>query len=288
MWFVISLAAALFQVLRNMVMKQVGHALDDTINVWGRFAFLVPFAGLAATWHGVPVIQDGFWWTCLLFGCSQTVATLSLSRALKLGDLSMVTPIWKLSLIMLVVWGFFTLGEEPSAGGMAGVAVSLAGVYLINAERTRTSLWAPVAALVTDAGQRWTVLSATFYAPSVVLMKRLVLQSDPYFGTFVAYVFATAVITPYALYRSAPQFKRMGKYWKEFLALGVFAAISILLTSVAYTLALSSYVEAVKQAEILIALLIGWIVFHERARVRAIWPGSLTILAGAVIIRLWG
>jgi drug/metabolite transporter (DMT)-like permease len=96
------------------------------------------------------------------------------------------------------------------------------------------------------------------------------------------------VITPYTLYRSAPQFKRMGTYWKEFLALGVFAAISILLTSVAYTLALSSYVEAVKQAEILFALAIGWLVFDEKARVRAVWPGALTILAGAVIIRLWG
>jgi drug/metabolite transporter (DMT)-like permease len=288
MWFVLSLAAALFQVLRNMVLKQLGHALDDTINVWGRFAFLVPFAALAAAWHGVPTLAGGFWWSCLGFGCTQTIATLSLSKALKIGDLSMVTPIWKVSLIVLVVLGYFTLSEEPSTGGVAGVAVSLAGVYLINAERTRTSLLAPLLALVTDPGQRWTLLSAAFYAPSVVLMKRLVLQSDPYFGTFVAYVFATAVITPYTIYRSAPQFRRIGLYWKEFLALGVFAAISILLGAVAYTSTLSSYVEAVKQAEILFALAIGWVVFHEKARVRAIWPGSLAILAGAAIIRLWG
>ena len=46
--------------------------------------------------------------------------------------------------------------------------------------------------------------------------------------------------------------------------------------------------EAVKQAEILFALGIGWVVFQEKARVRAIWPGCLAILAGAVIIRLWG
>jgi len=40
---------ALFQVLRNMVMKRLGHALDETINVWGRFTFLLPFTGAAGS-----------------------------------------------------------------------------------------------------------------------------------------------------------------------------------------------------------------------------------------------
>ena len=35
MWLVLSLAAALFEVLRNMTMKRLGHALDEYINVWG-------------------------------------------------------------------------------------------------------------------------------------------------------------------------------------------------------------------------------------------------------------
>jgi len=164
----------------------------------------------------------------------------------------------------------------------------LGGVYLINAERTRTSLWAPLLAIVTDPGQRYTLLSAAFLAPSVVLMKQLVLSSDPYFGTLIAYLFATAVITPYTLYRSGKHFASIARFWMDFLALGAFAAVSILLTAVAYTLTLSSYVEAVKQVEILFALAVGYVVFHERARVRAIWPGSLTIMAGAAIVRLWG
>ena len=45
-WFVLSIGSALFQVLRNMVMKRLGHALDETINVWGRFTFILPFAAI--------------------------------------------------------------------------------------------------------------------------------------------------------------------------------------------------------------------------------------------------
>jgi hypothetical protein len=33
MWFGLALLSAFFQVLRNMSMKHLGHALDDTINV---------------------------------------------------------------------------------------------------------------------------------------------------------------------------------------------------------------------------------------------------------------
>ncbi len=46
LWFGLSVGSALFQVLRNMVMKRLGHALDETINVWGRFTFILPFAAL--------------------------------------------------------------------------------------------------------------------------------------------------------------------------------------------------------------------------------------------------
>jgi uncharacterized membrane protein len=48
----------------------------------------------------------------------------------------------------------------------------------------------------------------------------------------------------------------------------------------------SSYVAAVKQIEILLALGIGWLVFGEGARIRQIWLGCAVMLAGIVILLL--
>src|SRR5262249_57796335 len=39
---VLYLTSALFQVLGNMTMKRPGYAVDEYINVWGRFAVLLP------------------------------------------------------------------------------------------------------------------------------------------------------------------------------------------------------------------------------------------------------
>jgi uncharacterized membrane protein len=288
MWFFYALASALFQVLRNMVMKRLGHALDETINVWGRFTFILPFTGAAVLIVGLPTIDPHIWWVCVLFAVTQIIATQSLSIGLKLSDISLVTALWKLSVIFLLPWGLVTLDERPAALGVLGVLVSVFGLYLLNVSRSQISPWSPLVALVRDPGQRYTLVSAFFFAPSVVLMKKIVLMSDPYFATFIAYVFTSAMITPYAIYKSRPHFRSVRRYWRGFVSLGAFAAVSTVFGSLAYELTLSSYVESIKQVEILFALGIGYFMFNERARVQTIWPGSLIMLLGLIMLKLWG
>lgn len=286
MWFILALLSALFQVLRNMAMKRLGHALDETINVWGRFAFLLPFAALGVAAHGIPELKPGFWATAAVFGIVQTLGTLSLSKALKASEISLVTALWKISVLVLMVWGFVWLGERPSALGLAGVLVSVVGVYLLNVHRARVSLWAPLASLVEDPGQRWTVLAGIGYAVAVVQIKQLALLSDPLFAVLMGYVFCAAFVTPWALYKSARHFRQVGRYWKSFVSMGLFGTLSTWAGTTAYTLTVSAYVEAVKQVEILFALAIGYLFFQEGPRIRLIWAGTVVIMAGMVLLKL--
>jgi drug/metabolite transporter (DMT)-like permease len=286
LWFGLAVGSALFQVLRNMVMKRLGHALDETINVWGRFTFILPFAGLALLLQGVPPVRTGAYGYCLLFAVTQIAGTQCLALALKVAEISLVTALWKLSVVLLVAWGYLALGEEPSALGVAGVLVCVGGVYLINVRRARMSLWTPLVSLVRDRGQRYTLGAALFYAPSVVFIKQIALLSSPSFAVFMGYLFCSVLVTPWALYRSARHFRQLGRHWWGFVGLGAFAAVSTQLGTTAYTLTVSSYVEAVKQVEILLALAIGHLAFGEGARIREIWPGCLVMFAGIVILIL--
>src|SRR4030095_9881275 len=102
MWLLLSIAAALFQVLRNTTMKRLGHALDEYINVWGPFACRLPFALAAGVASGWPELKPGFFGWCLAFGVLQTLSTLALSKALKLSQISLVTALWKVSLLILL------------------------------------------------------------------------------------------------------------------------------------------------------------------------------------------
>lgn len=286
MWFLLALLAALFQVLRNISMKHLGHELDDIINVWGRFTFLLPFVALASAWHGMPVLKDGFWPCVIAFGVTQSIATLSLSKALKLSGIAIVTSLWKVSLLFLVLFAYVALDETPSAAGLAGILLSAAGVYLLNVQKSHISIWAPLRELFVDRGLRFTLAAALFYAPSVVLIKLLILRSDVYVANFAGYLAASLMVLPLALRHSAAHFRAIPRHGGAFTAMGLCAALTSICHSLAYELTLTSYVEAVKQTEILFALAAGWLVFNERARVREILPGSLIIMAGMVLLRL--
>jgi len=286
MWLALALIAALCQVLRNAAMKRLGHALDEYINVWGRFTFLLPFAFVAAVVRGWPILRPGFFAWCLAFGAFQTLSTLALSKALKLSEISLVTALWKVSLLILLGMAYVTIGERPSALGVAGVLLSAAGVYLLNVSRARLSPWEPLVVLVTDRGQRYTLLAAFFYAPSVITIKQAIVASDPATGTFGGYAVASLIMTPLALRTSARHFGAVPRHWKAFGALGLFAALTTLTQGAAYVMTLSSYVEAVKQVEILFAMAIGIVAFGEAQRVRESALGAVVMLVGMVLLAL--
>jgi drug/metabolite transporter (DMT)-like permease len=288
LWVLLALGSALFQVLRNMVMKRLGHALDETINVWGRFTFILPFAAAGVLVTGLPELKPGVWLYCLLFAIVQIAGTQFLALALNHAEISLVTALWKLSVLLLVGWGVLALGESPSALGVTGVVVSVIGLYLLNVERARVSPWAPLLALVRSPGQRYTLAAAFFFAPSVVFIKKIALLSSPTFAVFMGYVFCSAIITPFAVYRSGRHFRQVGRHWGSFVALGGFAAVSTWLGTAAYTMTVSSYVEAVKQLELVMALAIGYLFFGEGARVRLIWPGCVVMVLGLVLLMLGG
>ena len=70
------------------------------------------------------------------------------------------------------------------------------------------------------------------------------------------------------------------------MSFGLFAAQGTVTQGHAYLMTLSSYVEAVKQVEILFALGIGVLLFHERQKVHEIAPGAMVMLAGVVLLSL--
>jgi uncharacterized membrane protein len=286
MWLALALAAALFQVLRNTAMKRLGHALDEYINVWGRFTFLLPFALLGCVLGGFPTLKPGFVGWCALFGVSQTLSTLALSKALKLSEISLVTALWKVSLLVLLGMAWVTIGEHPTALGVAGVLLSATGVYLLNIHRARIGFWQPLVVLVSDRGQRYTLLAALLYAPSVITIKQAILASNAAMGTLGGYLAASLIMTPVAVSTSARHFARLPRHWKEFVALGLFAALTTISQGHAYTLTLSSYVEAVKQIEILFAMVVGVLAFGEAQRVRESALGAVVMLIGMVLLAL--
>jgi drug/metabolite transporter (DMT)-like permease len=284
MWWIFSIASALCQVGRNAVMKNLGHTLDEYINVWGRFFFLLPFA-LAASWFaGFPRVGLDYWLYSFLAGFSQVFSTLLLSKSFKYGEISVTVTIWKLQVVLLAVFGVIFLGETVTSAGMAGILVSLFGIYLLNVSRARLSMFEPILLLLRERGLRFALLAALTITPTILLFKKTAQLGDPYFCTLTNYVFASLLSFPLVLKNSARHLPVLPRYFGRFFAMGLFAAAATIFGSIGYIRSAAAYVEAVKQIEIPVTLAVGVLFFNEREQVQTIWSGCLILMVGLFIL----
>jgi drug/metabolite transporter (DMT)-like permease len=284
MWWLFAIGSALCQVGRNAVMKDLGHSLDEYINVWGRFFFLLPFA-LAASWVvGFPKVGWQYWLYSFLAGFSQVISTLLLSKSFKHGEISVTVTIWKLQVVFLAVFGVLFLHETITPGGTAGILVSLFGVYLLNMRRARLSLAEPILLLLREKAMRYALLAALALTPTILLFKKTALVGDPFFSTLTNYIFASALIFPLVIKKSSRHLSVLPRYLRRFFALGLFGASATIFGCSGYILSAAAYVEAVKQIEIPLTLAVGVLFFNERERVQAIWPGCLILMIGLLLL----
>lgn len=284
MWWFFSLLSALAQVSRNIIMKDLGHKLDEYINVWGRFTFLLPFALSASLYAKLPMVDSRYWLYSLAAGFSQVIATSLLAKALKHGDISISIAIWKLHVFFILILGVLLLNEKVTPLGITGIILSLFGVYLLNIKKAHVSLAEPILLLFKDRALRYALLAAIAVSPTILLFKRTAQLSDPYFASFTNHVFASLFALPLFLKNSNHNLTKVSKHLGKFLLLGLFACAATIFGNLAYVASVSSYVEAVKQVEILLVLIGGFIFFKEREKIKEIGLGCLIITAGVLIL----
>jgi drug/metabolite transporter (DMT)-like permease len=192
--------------------------------------------------------------------------------------------IWKLQVVLVAVLGVILLKEEITPTGFAGILVSLFGIYLLNVQRFHLSLSEPIRVLFREKGMRYALLAALTVAPTILLFKKTAQIGDPYFSTLTNYVFASLMILPVVIKKSAGQMASVPRYLNRFLAMGAFAAAGTIFGNLGYVRSAAAYVEAIKQVEIPVTLAVGMIFFGERERVQTIWPGCVILLAGLLLL----
>ncbi len=98
------------------------------------------------------------------------------------------------------------------------------------------------------------------------------------------YIFASLLIFPLVLKKSARHLPVLPRYFGRFFAMGLFGAAATIFGSLGYIRSAAAYVEAVKQIEIPLTLAVGVLFFDERERVQAIWPGCTILMIGLFIL----
>ena len=245
--------------------------------------FAVPFALLR-----VPIPPAG--WVCIVAsGALEAVYYLLLGDAYETGDLSLVYPLSRGAAPLLVlIFALVFLGERVTGLGVAGILLTVAGVYVLHVRSVdRRGLLAPLAALRERASQLALLTGAIIAAYSVV-DKVGVTYVPPEVYIYLIFGASAAYLAPYMLTRKRAALR---KEWQVSRATVVVAAVlfvaSYLLVLFALQGAQVSYVSAVRGIGVVFAAALGTLLLREPFAWMKLW-GSLLIFAGIACIQLAG
>ena len=212
---------------------------------------------------------------------------LLLGLAYRIGDLSQVYPLSRgLMPVFTLAWAVLFLGERPSPLGLAGIALVVAGVYVLHLrEATFKGLVEPLRALKHRASQLAVLLSLVLSIMALV-DKVGVSLVDLAIYTPILYTLRPAFLTPYVLHAKRGLIRAEWRANKRaILMAGAACPINYLMILYVMRTVQVSYVVALRQLSVVFGVLMGCLILGESyGRIRL--AGSVLIFLGTFLISI--
>jgi drug/metabolite transporter (DMT)-like permease len=272
------LGAALCHSVWNLILKSERGRLDVAFTAL--VVVVVLFAPVVVI-YPVTDLPAAAWALVALSGVLETGYFLALSAAYGAGELSVVYPVARgtAPLVVTPVAVLF-LGERLSIGGLAGIALVVAGIFGSHAAalgprssgHRRPLGWAVVTGLMTSGY-------------SLVNKLGVELVPVPLYA-FLVFVVNTPLISV-ALWRRGqlPRLWSRDVRWVPAITVGVLMMTSYLAVLAAMARAPVSYVVAAREVSIVLAAGLGALVLHERHPAARIVAAAV-IFSGLVLMVL--
>ena len=222
----------------------------------------------------------------LVSGAANAAAIVASNRAIRLGEVSTVTPLVKTQPAFAVLVGAAALGESLAPAKVAGVALVTVGAYVV-LSRPDTALTDPVRRLRSERAPRLAVLAGFLFAVAAVA-DRFALAAVPavvYAAALLVLVAVGLVATVAATDWTAATELRAGFARHRGAYLAVAASIVLAYYAVVFALSLAeaSRVVPVLQLQVLLTVVGGVLLFDERGARRKL-TGSVLLVGGVLLV----
>lgn len=285
---VLVLLSAIMHAARNYFTKK---AADKQAFVWWyEVVGLLLFTPLFLIYFPAASLTEiDVWAYIAVSGLLHFIYWVFLTRALEVGDLSLVYPIMRSSPALVLLISMVALKEDVSFRGAVGILLVAFGSYSINMQRLRfSSLMRPLLALANDRAIQFallTLLSVTAYS---IVDKVAVGRIHP---VVFAYLYPWLSMALFSGYLG--RLKSLGGIKDEWrtnkraiLVCGGLSIFGYFLILVAFTMDRVSYIVGLRQLSIVFAVLLGGYALEEDHRTIRLISASIIFLGTFLIA--WG
>lgn len=270
------LSSALLHVVQHVLLKRARDRMSFLwwMWMWAAVLFLpVPIL----MWRELPALV---WVLLAVSAVFETLYYLSIARAYKTGDLSLVYPLARgVAPLLVCVWTALALRDYPSKVGALGIVLIVAGLCVVNLRRGEARR--RFGEVIKESATRWALLAGLCISLYTAIDKAGVGRAPALLYTYLAMTLTLVYLTPAA-------FATVG--WNGLLAEWRASKLSTLLAGAsamaAYAIVLyvmqtgvqASYVSATREISVVFGTVLGAAVLKESA-------GPMRV-CGAVLITL--
>ena len=215
-----------------------------------------------------------------------TIASLLYVRAVTISPLSLTIPYLSFTPVVSAVVAFLVLGERPSATGLLGIGLVVAGalaLHLGESYRVKALLSAPFR----EPGSWMMLLVATIWGTTTSIDKVAISHGSEALLAFSLTAGSSAILVGLRLWKSGPSDQSFQWRDRKIISLLLLAALiagtAVLCQFFAYRELFVAYVETIKRAGGIASVLIGVFAFGEGG-FRNRFPAAVLMVIGIALI----
>jgi drug/metabolite transporter (DMT)-like permease len=287
MWVFMALGAAVLTSFNPILYKRILKDADPITVVWIIVLLALPLLCLFAVvlTPQIPTIDWIFVLGVLGSAGLNVAAHLASTNALKLEDVSRVTPLLTLSPIFTLLIAAVFLGEMPSLRGLAGIGLVLSGAYWLNYD-SGTGMTKPFQLLAFKSGVALMLSAGLLWAITPMFEKIAIQHTQPQSPRLVAFLVSASLalmLTPAVIARGRSAIRKVIIYRHDLILATLIASIAPMLAYTAYALGLVGYVTTLFKLSAVMTVLWSRLFLHEYGLALRL-PASLVMVIGAILI----
>jgi drug/metabolite transporter (DMT)-like permease len=274
--------------ISNVFQKQLAQQSAEPLFIIGAtHALLTPACILLlldpSRLHAAPA----FWFDIIIAAALAVSGNVLLVYALRSGDLSVLGPINAYKALVSLVLGILLIGEIPTAMGVAGMLLIIAGSYFVLESGAAPAGGSAFSRFSRSPGVQLRFAALALSATEAVFLKKALLLSSPLttflLGCLLGLPLAAAAAGVLLRDRLGDQLVVLRRYWRTYLWLALTTGVMQLTTLFAFGKLQVGYALALFQLSALISVLLGHRYFQER-HIRKRLVGAAIMVVGAALI----
>lgn len=285
-WIFFAILTAFFRSFTDVAGKFGLKKMDEYIVAWALNFFALPLLLPMLFFIEIPAITKGFWLAIFISGTLNIATAILYLKAIKLSDLSLVSPLATFTPLFLLITSPLIIGEFPSLFGLIGILLIVFGSYILNLKEKKKGIFAPFKALLNNKGARLMLLVAFIWSITSNFDKIGLQNSSPIFYGITVNIFITIGITPIVFIKSRKNIKQIQNNLKSLIPVGILNGLMITFHMIAISMTLVAYLISIKRTSAVISVLLGSLIFKEKGLKERIL-GSILMILGVLFITLF-